>query len=140
MSSSIIGYSSPQGYPAVRGQLVVEVAIIVQIPICPICGQEHRFVLADAVWVSEHMKLWQLTCPRIKPAQHFPVRVMSSSGRAALKQGEEIAAETQLGKTWELGLTWAPASYRRAGAIVIHDTAALVEGSSDEDLNQESNG
>jgi hypothetical protein len=57
MGSSIIGYSSPDGYPAVRGELVEEVAILVQVPTCPICGQAHRFVLADALWASQHLKL-----------------------------------------------------------------------------------
>jgi hypothetical protein len=71
----------------------------------PICGKEHRFVLADAVWVGQHNQMWWLICPLVEPKQRFLVRVMSSSVGVALRQGEEVAAEVQLGKTWELGLT-----------------------------------
>jgi hypothetical protein len=137
MSDPIIGYSSPGGEPAVRGHLVVEVATIVRIPTCPICGTEHRFVLADVAWAAKHHKLWQVTCPLVEPQRRFLVRLMSPSSHVAMQQGEQIAAQTRLGKTWELGVTWAPASCRMESGLFIHDTAERLAVPAEDELDRE---
>ena len=40
------------------------------------------------------------------------MRVMNSSVRVAQLRAEDMASQVQLGNTWELGLTWAPASLK----------------------------
>ena len=138
MHGPIVAHSAAgDEYPAVRGQLVVEVVIVAQVPTCPVCGQEHRFVLADAAWAGKHTQMWLLTCPLAERNQQFVVWIIPQHGRVALTQGEEIAAETQLGKAWEEGLTWAPATVRTELGTCTSDTAQLVERSAGEDPNGE---
>lgn len=137
MPEPTVAHSAAGDYPAVRGELVVEVAIVVTIPTCPRCGTAHRFVLADAAWAGKHRHLWLVTCPLAEPTQQFVVWVIPQHGRVALNQGEEIAAETQLGKTWDLGVTWAPDSVRTEMGTSIHDTAQLIERSMGEDPNRD---
>ena len=116
---------------------MVEVAIVIRIPTCPICGAEHRFVLADAARAAHQMKLWKVTCPLVEPERCFLVRVMSPSSCVAVQLGEQIAAQTKLGKTWELGVTWAPASYRVGDGIVIHDTAERLAVPAEDEPDRE---
>lgn len=101
MSSQIIGYSSPNGEPAVRGYLAVEIAIIVRAPTCPICGDEHRFLLTNVGVAAHSVSLWLLTCPLAESHERFLVRVMNSSVRMAQRRAEEIVTQVKLGKTWE---------------------------------------
>ena len=127
MTSPIIGYSSPGGEPAVRGHLAIEVAIIVRAPSCSICGGEHRFLLTNVGVAAHSVSLWLLTCPLADSHERFLVRVMNSSVRVAQRRAEEIATQVQLGKTWELGLTWAPASIKTEVGIFTTGAGELVD-------------
>jgi hypothetical protein len=81
--------------------------------------------------------VWWVTCLLAEPQQCFLARVLSASAWVTLEQGEEIAAETQLRKTWALGLTSAPASSCLEGRILLKDTASLIGGEAAADLDWE---
>jgi hypothetical protein len=117
MTSPIVGYAEPNGEPVVRGVLVLDLAIIVRVPRCPICGRDHRFPYLP--WAPPHNKIWLLTCPVAVPEQQFIVRVMSTSLQA-IEREAELALQTltaadarwkELGRTWVLGMTWVPAMF-----------------------------
>ena len=137
MSSPIIGYSSPGGEPAVRGYLAIEVAIIVRAPTCPICGSEHRFLLTNVAVAAHSVSLWLLTCPLAESHERFLVRVMNSSVRMAQRRAEEMAALVQLGMTWELGLTWAPASIKIGGGVYTNGAGELIHDEMSEETEEQ---
>ena len=114
MTSPIVGYAQPSGEPYVRGFPVVELAITVRVPTCPICGKEHRFPFLS--WGTTGRHIWHLTCPVVMPPRRFLVQVMGNSLAAVEREADAALAALagtnprweQLGRTWILGLTWVP--------------------------------
>jgi hypothetical protein len=116
MNQSPMTSAVPEEEPVVRGVPAVELAIIMRVPACPLCGQQHRFPYLS--WGGGGGHLWRLTCPLVSPAQTCIVHAQASSLAAAERRAEgalqlltqeaAVLHGQRVERTWVLGFTWAP--------------------------------